>query len=30
MAVLISGLINTWNEAETIRYAVESLEDLVR
>jgi hypothetical protein len=25
MAVLISGLINTWNEAETIRYAVESL-----
>ncbi len=25
MAVKISGLINTWNEAETIRYAVESL-----
>jgi len=25
MAVLISGLINTWNEADTIRYAVESL-----
>ncbi len=25
MAVQISGLINTWNEAETIRYAVESL-----
>ena len=25
MAVRISGLINTWNEAETIRYAVESL-----
>ena len=26
----ISGLINTWNEAETIRYAVESLTRLVR
>ena len=25
MAAKISGLINTWNEAETIRYAVESL-----
>jgi glycosyltransferase involved in cell wall biosynthesis len=25
MAVKISGLINTWNEADTIRYAVESL-----
>ena len=25
MAARISGLINTWNEAETIRYAVESL-----
>jgi len=25
MAVKITGLINTWNEAETIRYAVESL-----
>jgi glycosyltransferase involved in cell wall biosynthesis len=25
MAVKISGLINTWNEAETIRYAIESL-----
>lgn len=25
MAVKISGLINTWNEAETIRYAVELL-----
>ena len=29
MAVRISGLINTWNEAETIRYAVESLRQLV-
>jgi glycosyltransferase involved in cell wall biosynthesis len=25
MGVKISGLINTWNEAETIRYAIESL-----
>jgi glycosyltransferase involved in cell wall biosynthesis len=25
MAAKISGLINTWNEAETIRYAIESL-----
>jgi hypothetical protein len=25
MAVLISGLINTWNEADTIRYAIASL-----
>jgi glycosyltransferase involved in cell wall biosynthesis len=25
MAVQISGLINTWNEADTIRYAIASL-----
>lgn len=25
MAARISGLINTWNEAETVRYAIESL-----